>query len=987
MNAKMKTLTAVIFLLTSFVVYSQQVSIIFPTSRVVYQRDANNSSTFSIQGTYTGGISRIEARLIPAFSGQGVATSWTTIVNSPSGGSFTGNLSGNGGWYNLEVRTMSGSTVMAQTVVEKVGIGEVFIVSGQSNAEGNAGYPGAVRGATDDRVSTIDYFNIFFDDSFLPFEYVHDGDYMRKAPYNPVPWYWSRLGDKLVNRFNVPVCFYGAALGGSQASWWSRSADGEDLRSEYIFHIKVAGLPYIAMKSAIQKYGFKTGFRAILWHQGEGDINTSDTDYYNRIRHVIEKTRADGGDNNIAWVVSRVMRVAAQTQLAIDLNQVYVGPYTDTIDAPGDRINGHFQLNGLNKVANAWDLQLNSNFFNNSIPQLPKLILGNPNKAPIAKFTVNQTTGGNNFIVNFNSSTSSDVDGFITNYNWLFDEYGNYHYQPSNQANPSVNYIESNSYYYTTSFKVTDNNGQVSASTRRIGVNNVAPIISATSVDAINFIPPTGTTLNLSATISDPDHPFNQLYPEWSVTPYLNGLPQPQPAKTHYGHNTSVVLPAVNCSAGTQFFRVKLAVTDSLGIQSVFTKDIYPFCVADNTPPTQPSFVSANQITVNSVTLTWGASTDNFAMSGYQIYRDNILIATVNSNTTTFNATSLATNTNYRFMIKAIDVAGNQAESSPLTVKTAQCVGTNTFLSDLNWASMSNGFGNAEKDKSNGEGGNNDGNTITLNGITYTKGLGVHANSTIIYNLNGQYNRFRTDIGLDDEVDFQNQGSVVFKVYTDNNLVYTSPTMTKNSITISLNIDVSGINQLKLEVTDSGDNMNYDHADWANARLETLCGGGNDTVAPSVVNNLVGANFTNSSFQLSWNPATDNIGVVAYDVYLNGVLNTTVNTSSTNLTVNINQNAKVTIQSRDAAGNTSVGASFTLLSGNQPCQSIINITNSTPIIGTLKFEASENITATNRIYNSMNLTYDAAKSVLLNPGFRADNGSVFRANIDGCGGN
>jgi chitodextrinase len=979
-------LFAVLFLLSTGV-FAQQVNILFPTTRVVYQRDATNSSTFSIQGTYTGGISRVEARLIPAFSGQGTATSWITIVNNPSGGTFTGNLSGSGGWYNLEVRTMSGSTVMAQTVVEKIGIGEVFIVSGQSNAEGNSGYPGAVRGASDDRVSTIDYFNIFFDESFLPFEYVHDGDYMRKAPYNPVPWYWARLGDKLVNRFNVPVCFYGAALGGSQASWWSRSADGEDLRSEYIFHIKVAGLPYSMMKSAIQKYGFKTGFRAILWHQGEGDASTSDTDYYNRIRHVIEKTRADGGDNNIAWVVSRVMRVAAQTQLAIDLNQVYLGPYTDTINAPGDRINGHFQLNGLNKVANAWDLQLNSNFFNNTIPQMPKLIVGNPNKAPIAKFTVNQTTGGNNFTVNFNSSASNDVDGSIISYNWLFDEYGNYHYQPSNQANPNVNYIENAPYYYTTSFKVTDNNAQTSASSRRIGVNNVAPVISATSVDNINFIPPIGTTLNLSATVSDPDHPIQQLYHEWSVTPFLNGLPQPQPAKTHYGQSITVTIPAVNCSAGTQFFRFRLAVTDSLGIQSVFIKDIYPFCVNDNTPPTSPSYVIANQVTSNSLMLSWGASTDNFAMSGYQIYRDNVLISTVNSNTTTLNVTGLTLNTNYKFTIKAIDVAGNQAESSPLIVKTAQCSASNAFLSDLNWASMTNGFGPVEKDKSNGDGGNNDGNTITLNGITYTKGLGTHANSTIIYNLNGQYSRFKSAIGLDDEVDFQNQGSVVFMVYTDNNLIYTSPTMTKNSTTILLDLNVNGANQLKLEVTDSGDNANYDHADWANARLEPICTNSGDTVAPSVVNNLVGANFTNSSFLLSFDSAIDNIGVVAYNTYVNGILNTSINATSTTVSVNLAQNAQVTVQAIDAAGNTSVGASYTIFSGNQPCQTVVNVTNSTPIVGTLKFEASNNITATNSIYNSMNLTYDAAKYVLLNPGFKADSGAVFKAVIDGCGGN
>jgi len=73
-----------------------------------------------------------------------------------------------------------------------------------------------------------------------------------------------------------------------------------------------------------------------------------------------------------------------------------------------------------------------------------------------------------------------------------------------------------------------------------------------------------------------------------------------------------------------------------------------------------------------------------------------------------------------------------------------------TFLSDMTWASESNGWGPAERDLSNGDFGAGDGNPLVLNGVSYTKGIGVHSESTIGINLNSQYSRFVSDIGIDD---------------------------------------------------------------------------------------------------------------------------------------------------------------------------------------------------------------------------------------------
>ncbi len=139
--------------------------------------------------------------------------------------------------------------------------------------------------------------------------------------------------------------------------------------------------------------------------------------------------------------------------------------------------------------------------------------------------------------------------------------------------------------------------------------------------------------------------------------------------------------------------------------------------------------------------------------------------------------------------------------------------GTTTYLSDLNWTSASSGFGTTQKDKSI------DANPIRLNGVSYAKGIGTHGASSIVYNLGGSYSTFLSDIGLDDEVDPYNCGSVAFEVYLDNVLAYASGTMSGTTATKSINLNVSGKATLRLEVLLADGSNSCDHADWASARL------------------------------------------------------------------------------------------------------------------------------------------------------------------------
>jgi hypothetical protein len=93
--------------------------------------------------------------------------------------------------------------------------------------------------------------------------------------------------------------------------------------------------------------------------------------------------------------------------------------------------------------------------------------------------------------------------------------------------------------------------------------------------------------------------------------------------------------------------------------------------------------------------------------------------------------------------------------------------------------------------------------------------LGAHAASDIRYAIPAGCSTFSADIGVDDEVGAN--GSVVFQVWVDGVAQYTSPTLTGASATVGLSVAVSGKSELKLVVTNGGDNIDYDHADWAKA--------------------------------------------------------------------------------------------------------------------------------------------------------------------------
>ncbi|MEV8434682.1 sulfatase-like hydrolase/transferase [Streptomyces chartreusis] len=142
------------------------------------------------------------------------------------------------------------------------------------------------------------------------------------------------------------------------------------------------------------------------------------------------------------------------------------------------------------------------------------------------------------------------------------------------------------------------------------------------------------------------------------------------------------------------------------------------------------------------------------------------------------------------------------------------------YLSDLDWASASNAWGPVERDASNGKQAAGDGTPISLAGTTYTKGLGVHARSEIIFNLGAKAKRLTAVVGLDDfSVSRSTAGGVRARVFGDGVPLFDSRPLTPATGPKQIDVDVTGVHALRLLVEDANNNGSYDHTSWANAKV------------------------------------------------------------------------------------------------------------------------------------------------------------------------
>ncbi|ACT91391.1 sialate O-acetylesterase [Dyadobacter fermentans] len=334
----MKFLTACIFGCAFFQVHicgAQTVSLSYPINNSVLQRGPANNAVVTFAGQL------VHNTLAVTLSYRVRSVSATGVVSAP-GPAINLSMAANGmfyvtqvinkGWYLCEI--LLNGVVYASA---KFGIGDVFIIAGQSNAQGvnelgyllpsGSGVPEWIVGTSEDGTCTKT-FPASFTKMFslnTPDEAKRHG---RLGPSGNGIWAYATLG-KLISDANggMPVAFFNAATAGSSITEWKQGADGVEAKHPYTGAqvclgymggsanpANYYGLPYTTLKNALNYYGSLFGVRAVLWHQGEADADvnvdpvykaSSAADYQAKLQAVIAKSRADFGKPNLVWYVSK----------------------------------------------------------------------------------------------------------------------------------------------------------------------------------------------------------------------------------------------------------------------------------------------------------------------------------------------------------------------------------------------------------------------------------------------------------------------------------------------------------------------------------------------------------------------------------------------------------------------------------------------------------------------------------------------------------
>lgn len=109
-------------------------------------------------------------------------------------------------------------------------------------------------------------------------------------------------------------------------------------------------------------------------------------------------------------------------------------------------------------------------------------------------------------------------------------------------------------------------------------------------------------------------------------------------------------------------------------------------------------------------------------------------------------------------------------------------------------------------------------------GVLYEKGLGVHAYSSLAFDLHRRYRKFRAIAGSDpnrpaDDPRALEERKVLFRVWGDGKLLFQSDPVDIRSAPLPIEVGIEGVRILVLEV-DEGDDLDLgDHAVWASAMV------------------------------------------------------------------------------------------------------------------------------------------------------------------------
>jgi alpha-galactosidase len=143
----------------------------------------------------------------------------------------------------------------------------------------------------------------------------------------------------------------------------------------------------------------------------------------------------------------------------------------------------------------------------------------------------------------------------------------------------------------------------------------------------------------------------------------------------------------------------------------------------------------------------------------------------------------------------------------------AQQKSDTTWLSTLDLATIRQSWSTAKRNLSVDE------HPLSIGGKIFANGIGSHSKSRWLLDLDRKGVRFLATVGADDEMKGSPRGLVEFQIFGDDSLLWKSPPLRAGDASVKVNISVTGVSLLGLRINDGGDGIDYDHANWCEARL------------------------------------------------------------------------------------------------------------------------------------------------------------------------